>query len=88
MSTGEWWRRGGAPGDQPPPAETGEAGDQERGEQHEERQPFYCPACGRQYGYPRECSGTAQAPHQPTEVVSTDELSGDPEHHTPAPASE
>ena len=87
MSTGEWWRRGGAPGDPT------SAGEHDQGQEHtaasgEERAPFYCPACGRQSGYPRECSGTPQAPHQATEVVSTDELSRDPEHHTPAPASE
>lgn len=47
--------------------------------------PFYCPGCGQQYHVERECIGRAEAPHQPILVVSTDELSGDPANHTPAP---
>ena len=51
--------------------------------------PFYCPGCGRRYGYQTECRGQSAAlPHPPIEVVSTDELAGDPDGHTPAPASE
>lgn len=48
--------------------------------------PFYCPGCGRPYGYQTQCTGaSAEAPHAPIEVVSTDELTGDPSGHTPAP---
>ncbi len=47
----------------------------------------YCPGCGKLYNYPRECEGSPVAPHQPIEVVSTDELSGDPANHTAAPDS-
>lgn len=48
--------------------------------------PYYCPGCGRRYKYMTECVGmTREAPHQPIEVVSTDELNGDPANHTPAP---
>ena len=53
-----------------------------------DRLAFYCPGCGRQYTYQRECTGRPEAPHQPIEVVSTDELSGDPANLTPAPTSE
>lgn len=52
-----------------------------------DRDPYYCPGCGRQYLYPAECRGTDQAPHPPIQTVSTDELDGDPADHTPAPAS-
>lgn len=46
----------------------------------------YCPGCGALYNYQRECTGKAEAPHPPIEVVSTDELhSGDGTKHTPAP---
>lgn len=42
--------------------------------------PFYCPGCGRRWNYMTECSGmNANAPHAPIEVVSTDELNGEPE---------
>lgn len=52
--------------------------------QHE----FYCPGCGKLADYPQQCRGRAEAPHQPIEVISTDELkSGDPSQHTPAPAT-
>lgn len=50
--------------------------------------PFYCPGCGRRWKFMTECRGmNLAAPHPPIEVVSTDELTGDPEHHTPAPDS-
>lgn len=50
---------------------------------------FYCPGCGRRYSYMTECRGqSAETPHPPIEVVSTGELTGDPEKHTPAPASQ
>lgn len=48
--------------------------------------PYYCPGCGRRWNYPTECTGqSAAAPHAPIEVVSTDELDGDPENFTAAP---
>jgi hypothetical protein len=50
--------------------------------------PFYCPGCGKRVQYQQQCTGTPAAPHQPIEVVSTDELSGDPEKFTAAPSSE
>lgn len=51
--------------------------------------PFYCPGCGRRWNFPTECNGMSPAaPHAPIEVVSTDELDGDPEKHTAAPATE
>lgn len=54
-----------------------------------EQHPFYCPGCGRLFDYQRECTGRPEAPHQPVEVVSTDEIkSGDPAQHTAAPGSE
>lgn len=46
----------------------------------------YCPACGKLADYPQQCVGRAEAPHGPTEVVPTTELTeGDSSHHTPAP---
>lgn len=49
-------------------------------------EPFYCPGCGRRYGYQRECTGRGEAPHPAIEVVSTDELHGDDtSKHTAAP---
>ena len=47
----------------------------------------YCPGCGRLSKYMRECHGrSAEAPHPPIEMVSTEELlAGDPALHTPAP---
>jgi hypothetical protein len=45
----------------------------------------YCPACGLLYDYPQKCVGIAEAPHAPQEVVTTDELAGDPASHTAAP---
>lgn len=53
-----------------------------------EREPFYCPGCGRGFGYPAECVGLSAAqPHPPIQTVDSDELDGDPADHTPAPAS-
>jgi hypothetical protein len=47
---------------------------------------FYCPGCGSLYDYPQKCNGATPAtPHPPIEVVSTQELAGDPEGHTAAP---
>lgn len=52
-------------------------------------EPFYCPGCGKQVGYMKECTGKPEAPHPPIEVVPTDELaSGDTSQHTPAPSTE
>jgi len=50
--------------------------------------PYYCPGCGLRYAYPQKCTGRPDSPHQPIEVVSTDELSGDPDSYTAAPSSE
>lgn len=48
----------------------------------------YCPGCGRLSHYMRECTGRGEAPHQPIDMVSTEELTGDdPNQHTPAPAT-
>jgi hypothetical protein len=72
--------------DAPAEGDTTTTGDE--GDDEGEKPPaFYCPGCGRMYGYQRECTGSSEAPHPPIEVVSTDELSGDPEGHTPAPSS-
>lgn len=50
--------------------------------------PFYCPGCGKRWKFLTECRGmTNAAPHPPILVISTDELSGDPANHTPAPDS-
>lgn len=47
---------------------------------------YYCPGCGRAYEDENAvCTGTPEAPHQPIDVVSTAELTGDPEKQTPAP---
>ena len=35
---------------------------------------FYCPGCGLLYDYQQRCTGRAESPHAPIEVVSTDEL--------------
>jgi hypothetical protein len=48
---------------------------------------YYCPGCGTLYDYPRACEGTREGKHPPIEVVSTDEVKGDPEKHTAAPPS-
>lgn len=53
-----------------------------------EEAPFYCPGCGRRFNYRTECEGKPVAPHPAIEVVSTEELSGDPANHTPAPSTE
>ena len=45
----------------------------------------YCPGCGLLYNYMRECRGRPEAPHPPIDVVTTDELHGDPVGHTAAP---
>lgn len=47
--------------------------------------PYYCPGCGRAAEYRKACTGSPEQPHKPIEVVSTDELRGDPENHTAAP---
>lgn len=55
----------------------------------EQSHPFYCPGCGRRWNYQTECRGLSDTqPHAPIEVVSTDELNGNPENHTPAPSGE
>jgi predicted RNA-binding Zn-ribbon protein involved in translation (DUF1610 family) len=57
-------------------------------EKGKDESPFYCPGCGRRWNYRTECAGqSAGTPHPPIEVISTDELSGDPEKHTPAPST-
>ena len=49
----------------------------------------YCPGCGKRHDeVGATCTGTAEAPHQPTETVSTKELAGDAEKHTAAQPSE
>jgi hypothetical protein len=45
---------------------------------------FYCPGCGKRSDTAGECVG-GQMGHDPIAYVSTKELSGDPEKHTPAP---
>jgi hypothetical protein len=50
--------------------------------------PFYCPGCGKRVQYQQQCTGKPESPHPPIEVISTDELSGDPEKHTAAPSTE
>lgn len=51
--------------------------------------PYYCPGCGLLYDYPQRCTGKPESPHQPIEVVSTDELkTGDPKQHTVAPSTD
>lgn len=53
-----------------------------------EQHPFYCPGCGKLVDYQQQCRGRAESPHQPIEVVSTDELkAGDPSRHTAAPST-
>ena len=50
---------------------------------------FYCPGCGRVSNYPRECTGRAEAPHPPIEVVKTSEFNpDDPDTHVAAPSTE
>lgn len=57
---------------QPQPTEPDtESGTQEPG--------FYCPGCGERYEYRQRCTGKAESPHPPIEVVSTDELANEPD---------
>lgn len=50
----------------------------------------YCPACGNLGSYPQKCSGLpgSVGGHDPIEMVSTDELGGDPDNHTKAPSTD
>lgn len=50
----------------------------------------YCPACGTLSKYPRICVGpdTLHPSHKPLEMVTTDELGGDPAKHTRAPSTD
>lgn len=48
----------------------------------------YCPGCGLLYDYQQQCKGTIEGPHKPMEVVSTNELAGDPAQHTAAPSTD
>lgn len=50
----------------------------------------YCPACGTLSKYPRLCTGPdpRHPTHAPVEMVSTDELGGDPANHTKAPSTD
>lgn len=50
--------------------------------------PYYCPGCGIRGQYPQKCEGKPEAPHPPIEMVSTAELSGDPDQITRAPSTE
>lgn len=53
-----------------------------------DRDPYYCPGCGRGFLVPLECTGRPEAGHPPIQTVPTDELDGDPDKHTAAPATE
>lgn len=46
---------------------------------------FYCPGCGLLYDYQQRCTGRAESPHAPIEVVSTDELKAGDESKFTAP---
>lgn len=49
----------------------------------------YCPGCGELGQYPQKCTGPKGGhPHPAIEMVSTDELGGDPADHTAAPATD
>lgn len=49
----------------------------------------YCPGCGNLGSYPQRCTGASGSMgHAPIEMVSTDELGGDPEDHSRAPATD
>lgn len=48
----------------------------------------YCPACGKLGKYAQQCNGTPSGPHAPLEMVTTDELGGDPANHTKAPSTD
>lgn len=58
-----------AVGDPTAPTNVEPAADPKRVEE-----PYYCPGCGKRVEYRQQCTGTVNAPHQPIEVVSTDEL--------------
>jgi hypothetical protein len=58
----------------------------ETAKKEKQSHPFYCPGCGRRWNFQTECRGQSdEAPHAPIEVVSTNELEGDPGKHTAAP---
>lgn len=46
---------------------------------------YYCPGCGARSDTEGECTGPAEAGHEPIAYVSTKELAGDPKKHTAAP---
>lgn len=48
---------------------------------------FYCPGCGKRSDTADTCEG-GELPHQPIQMVSTKELDGPEDKHTPAPPSE
>lgn len=48
----------------------------------------YCPGCGKLGKYAQQCTGPVGSGHPPLEMVSTDELGGDPEKHTRAPSTD
>lgn len=48
----------------------------------------YCIGCGALGKYPQKCEGPAGQPHPPLEMVSTEELAGDPANHTAAPSTD
>jgi hypothetical protein len=58
---------------------------QEASTESQKDAPFYCPGCGKRGGYAQQCTGKPESPHPVIEMVSTDELSGDPENFTKAP---
>lgn len=58
------------------------------GDDTEKLPDWYCPGCGLRYTYQQKCTGKPESPHQPIEVVSTAELSGDAANQTPAPSTE
>lgn len=49
---------------------------------------FYCPGCGKRTDNGDEVCVGGEFGHAPIAVVSTDELDGPEEGHTPAPPSE
>jgi hypothetical protein len=48
---------------------------------------FYCPGCGKRSDTAGECVG-GEFGHAAIAYVSTKELAGDPDKHTPAPNSD
>jgi hypothetical protein len=73
------------------------AGPQETVEQRQEARlaaiaenSFYCPLCGTLSKYARLCTGPdpLHPSHKAFEMVSTDELGGDPAKHTKAPSTD